>query len=636
MRNRGITSFTRWASLATLILGLLVLAGCLRRNTLPDEQKPAPVLGTTPDKIGPVVHPEPDLPKRTPAATTCAKYGDFFALSAKEPGIGEAKAQKLRDSALKAYQQALEIDPKYVDAYRSLAQLYLDLNDTAHMAQTYQKALEIVPQDAGLWHEMGIALLRQKDAGALEALSKATTLDPVNREFSSSYGFALARAGQYDEALAVFLRHNDAATAHYNVARMQAHMQQPALSLVQVRLALAKNPNLTQAQQLKAELEGEGKPPELPANDPALALGWHVDPDPKARFADPMGMCGPGPMAKEEPRAKLRYQGKTFDQWSARLEIELEPNSRVEAINALIAFGVNGYAEEAAMILAKEATRFADVSDEAFKVRMAFAKMIYLGEPVVPILLDALESKDPTRMQFSRDVLNIDRDGKIAELPESGRRALNLEQPRLLRIARSKDYRTANLAIQLLRQTEMQNEGVAVLLLELLDSEYKEFRELALDTLPEGGDVVELGPQWRRSVVNGAGARREFVHPYVKLDARAAVPALIKLLDDADVTIRIKAAKRVSYYRAEAKQTVPMLIKCLKRADDSSYGPSKVDEIASYMLALGVIGPDAKDAVPIMKAMQNYYGAEEIRDIFLRIDPKAAQPLVPEPSLVPN
>ena len=157
--------------------------------------------------------------------------------------MGQARIQQLRDTALKAYQQALQTDPKYLPAYRSLARLYWDLNDPAHAVQQYQKALQLYPKDASLWYELGMGQFRVKDyANGLAALDKAQALEPENREYSNAFGYALARAGRYDQALTVFTRHNDPAKAHYNLARMLAHMGQGDQGLQQVKLALGAEP----------------------------------------------------------------------------------------------------------------------------------------------------------------------------------------------------------------------------------------------------------------------------------------------------------------------------------------------------------------------------------------------------------
>jgi tetratricopeptide (TPR) repeat protein len=255
----------------TIWLTLWVLGGalgCAHTGTTDSQQPPALSANagaqeSTSRKLadGTVIHVEPDPPKRPPNAVTCAKYGDFYAQAAHEPGVSPVKAQQLRDTALKAYQQALQIDPKYLPGYRSLANLYWDLNDGTHAAQMYQKALQLYPKDASLWADLGLGLFRQKDfAGGLGALGKAVALEPENREYSNAYGYALARAGQYDQALVVFMRHNEPAKAHFNLARMLAHLGQPDLSLQQVRMALSQNPNLSEARALQAELEGRAPP----------------------------------------------------------------------------------------------------------------------------------------------------------------------------------------------------------------------------------------------------------------------------------------------------------------------------------------------------------------------------------------
>jgi beta-lactamase regulating signal transducer with metallopeptidase domain len=53
------------------------------------------------------------------------------------------------------------------------------------------------------------------------------------------------------------------------------------------------------------------------------------------------------------PREKLRYAGKSFDVWKGVLETDLEPKTRIEAINALAAFGGKGYGVEVDGILAE-------------------------------------------------------------------------------------------------------------------------------------------------------------------------------------------------------------------------------------------------------------------------------------------
>lgn len=51
---------------------------------------------------------------------------------------------------------------------------------------------------------------------------------------------------------------------------------------------------------------------------------------------------------KKVPREKLRYDGKSFDEWKELLETELKPERRAEAMTAFGLLGMNGYSEEAA------------------------------------------------------------------------------------------------------------------------------------------------------------------------------------------------------------------------------------------------------------------------------------------------
>jgi tetratricopeptide (TPR) repeat protein len=265
----------------TIWLGLCCLGGvlgCHHEPTNPLQSANVAQQSTRKAPDGTVIHTEPDAPKHAPTAATCSTYGDWYSQAAREPGIGQAKAQQLRDTALKAYQQALQIDPKYLPTYRSMAALYWDLNDPSHAAQMYQKALQVYPTDARLWYEMGLSLFRQKEyAGGLAALEKAQTLESENREYSNAYGYALARAGRYDQALSVFARHNDPARAQYNLARMLAHMGQAEQSLEHVRLALNQDPSLNEARQLEAELQGRP----WPANEEIRPAGGNQETPPQ-------------------------------------------------------------------------------------------------------------------------------------------------------------------------------------------------------------------------------------------------------------------------------------------------------------------------------------------------------------------
>jgi hypothetical protein len=168
-------------------------------------------------------------------------------------------------------------------AYLGLAHLYVNMDDSAHAVATLRKALEAEPQNAAVWFELGMCHSRAKDWGpALEALGRAVTLEPENRQYVNTLGYALARAGMLQDAVTCLARVNGEAAARYQVARMLQHLQQPALSRQYLIEALQKNPDLTQARELLAQLDGvpaptpplpqtpQPAPPPVPAPAPAV------------------------------------------------------------------------------------------------------------------------------------------------------------------------------------------------------------------------------------------------------------------------------------------------------------------------------------------------------------------------------
>ena len=92
---------------------------------------------------------------------------------------------------------------------------------------------------------------------AVEGLGKASELDPGNRQYSTTLGFALARAGRYEESYLALARHNGEPKAHFDLARMLRHLNQPELARQQVALALQKDPSMADARALAAELDAK-------------------------------------------------------------------------------------------------------------------------------------------------------------------------------------------------------------------------------------------------------------------------------------------------------------------------------------------------------------------------------------------
>jgi HEAT repeat protein len=70
------------------------------------------------------------------------------------------------------------------------------------------------------------------------------------------------------------------------------------------------------------------------------------------------------------PRERLRYDGRSFDDWRDAFEVELKVEPRVEAMKALATFGRHGYRDEATAIIAPA------LRDDDAEVRTAAVKAL--------------------------------------------------------------------------------------------------------------------------------------------------------------------------------------------------------------------------------------------------------------------
>src|SRR5262245_11244935 len=115
---------------------------------------------------------------------------------------------------------------------------------------------------------------------------------------------------------------------------------------------------------------------------------------------------------KPKPEASLkreafRYDGKSFDEWRNSLQTELKPERRVEALKALRAFAVKGYAGEAAaaaiQVMADYAPGdFAGQGNEKSDVDLAAVRVLEKAEAAAqPALLHALQEGNQNQRYFA-------------------------------------------------------------------------------------------------------------------------------------------------------------------------------------------------------------------------------------------
>jgi tetratricopeptide (TPR) repeat protein len=243
MKERG------WLVLALAVAGAAV--GCVHQSGMPL---------TADDKVNPAdIKKAPEAPKRPPLPSTCVALAHFNERSAADPKCPAAEQTRLRDQARRAYQQALELEPKNLDALTGLARLYVAMEQHDRAVATYQKATEYYPKKAVFWHELGMCHARAKEwEPALASLRQAVDLEPEEHLYVHALGFCLARVGRYDESFQAFAKLEGEAAAHYDLARMLHHMKQDELCKAHVQQALALKPDMQPAKQLLDEVAGQG------------------------------------------------------------------------------------------------------------------------------------------------------------------------------------------------------------------------------------------------------------------------------------------------------------------------------------------------------------------------------------------
>jgi tetratricopeptide (TPR) repeat protein len=104
--------------------------------------------------------------------------------------------------ALAALEKAMSIDPALAISSLNLADLYQKMGHEDEAQILIRKVLQRNPRDALATHALGLSLLRQnRNNDALQALHRASQLEPGNARFAYVYAVALEGAGQRDASI---------------------------------------------------------------------------------------------------------------------------------------------------------------------------------------------------------------------------------------------------------------------------------------------------------------------------------------------------------------------------------------------------------------------------------------------------
>ena len=107
------------------------------------------------------------------------------------------------DRAVQAYRTAIRLNSSYVPAYVNLADLYRQQADEAAAEKVLREGLEQLPEQAALWHALGLGLVRQgRSEEAYEALRIAAEGPDATPRFALALGLIMDAQGQGAAALA--------------------------------------------------------------------------------------------------------------------------------------------------------------------------------------------------------------------------------------------------------------------------------------------------------------------------------------------------------------------------------------------------------------------------------------------------
>ncbi len=109
------------------------------------------------------------------------------------------------DEAVSAYQEAIRLNPHYIEALSNLGNVYRRQRQWDQAIATYKTALQLKPQSADLVNNLGVVYKEKGDLDeALAKYRQATKLSPNHAEAQHNMGVVLKDQGQLAEAAAAF------------------------------------------------------------------------------------------------------------------------------------------------------------------------------------------------------------------------------------------------------------------------------------------------------------------------------------------------------------------------------------------------------------------------------------------------
>jgi HEAT repeat protein len=267
------------------------------------------------------------------------------------------------------------------------------------------------------------------------------------------------------------------------------------------------------------------------------------------------------PPAAAIDKEKLRYEGKSFEQWRELMFNDLSPETRVKAMKAMGAFGRKGYGPEAAKAILKLMgdcdleTEDDDISEEKV-LEAAAAALVKIGPDALALLQRGLQDANGKVRLFVIEVL--------PGFQEKAKPTL----PALFQVIKTGDVEERLAAFGAVNCINKNDQRFVLALIEAVKD--------------------------KETAIRRAAAQQLFF-----IDRNARKPALSVLagaLCDRDAGVRDAAEDAlkdlVKELGPKAKDAIPDLIAALKG--------NECNELHEIVDMLANIGPAAQDAVPVL------------------------------------
>ncbi len=169
------------------------------------------------------------------------------------------------ESAVRHYERAVAIDPRYAEGFNNLGNALVRLGNTDRAIEEYEHALAINPAFAEAHNNLGSALARRGDIPrAIAEFQRALDIKPSYAEAHNNWGAALARAGDAASAIEHYQRAVEIDSTYVdgytNWGNALVRLGRPALAERQYEAALRLRPDDADAHRnLGVALAQEGR-----------------------------------------------------------------------------------------------------------------------------------------------------------------------------------------------------------------------------------------------------------------------------------------------------------------------------------------------------------------------------------------